>query len=121
MNERPTPAEEMEEQEYALLKRDRREDAEQRKAAAEADARASTVQEVGQTESIRPKVALHTDRLSEQHEPTPADEMEAEEQELVIENSVDDVLTYAQKPLSDAEIEAQALTRPDEIKPKPEA
>lgn len=48
----------------------------------------------------------------------PAQEMEAEERELVITNSVEDLQEYADKPLSDAEIEAQRLHL-DEIKPTP--
>ncbi|MCP2041550.1 hypothetical protein L1281_002157 [Neisseria sp. HSC-16F19] len=50
---------------------------------------------------------------------TPAEEMEAEERELVIEDSVDDLLTYADRELSDAEIEKKRLHLED-IKPKPE-
>ncbi|XXQ68087.1 hypothetical protein ACKLNO_10885 [Neisseriaceae bacterium B1] len=49
---------------------------------------------------------------------SPAQEMEAEERELVITNSVEDLQEYADKPLSDAEIEAQRLHL-DEIKPTP--
>ncbi len=50
---------------------------------------------------------------------TPAAEMEAEERELVIENSVDDLVTYSDRPLSDSEIEQERLHLED-IKPKPE-
>ena len=50
---------------------------------------------------------------------TPAAEMEAEERELVIENSVEELQEHAGKPLSDAEIEAQRLHLND-IKPQPE-
>ncbi|MDO5069158.1 MAG: hypothetical protein Q4D78_03005 [Neisseria zoodegmatis] len=50
---------------------------------------------------------------------TPAEEMEAEERELVIENSVDDLVTYADHPLSDHEIENKRLHLED-IKPEPE-
>lgn len=50
---------------------------------------------------------------------TPAAEMEAEERELVIENSVEELQEYAGEPLSDAEIEAQRLHLND-IKPQPE-
>ena len=54
------------------------------------------------------------------HDLTPAEEMEAEERELIIEDSVDDLLTYAQRSLSDAEIERKRLHLED-IKPEPEA
>ncbi|WP_274571692.1 hypothetical protein V6667_09160 [Neisseria leonii] len=50
---------------------------------------------------------------------TPAAGMEAEERELVIENSVDDLVTYADRPLSDREIEAERLHLHD-IKPQSE-
>ena len=50
---------------------------------------------------------------------TPAAEMEAEERELVIEDSVDDLITYADHKLSDNEIEAQRLHLED-IVPDPE-
>lgn len=50
---------------------------------------------------------------------TPAAAMEAEERELVIENSVDDLLTYADHELNDCEIETQRLHL-GEITPKPE-
>lgn len=50
---------------------------------------------------------------------TPAGEMEAEERELVIEDSVDDLEEYSDKPLTDTEIEAQRLHLKD-IKPTPE-
>ena len=48
---------------------------------------------------------------------TPAAEMEAEERELVIENSVDELVTYTDGELSDGEIEKQRLHLSD-IKPK---
>lgn len=51
---------------------------------------------------------------------TPAEEMEAEERELVIEDSVDDLVTYADHPLSDAEIEQERLHLED-IEPEPHA
>ncbi|MDO4693006.1 MAG: hypothetical protein Q4A62_00035 [Eikenella sp.] len=51
---------------------------------------------------------------------TPAAEMEAEERELVIDDSVADLMDYADRPLSDAEIEAERLHLSD-IKPRPEA
>lgn len=50
---------------------------------------------------------------------TPAAEMEAEERELVIEDSVDDLITYADHPLSDGEIEARRLHL-DDITPQAE-
>ncbi|EGZ44562.1 MULTISPECIES: hypothetical protein [Neisseria] len=50
---------------------------------------------------------------------TPAAEMEAEERELVIENSVEELQEHADHPLTDAEIEAKRLHLND-IKPKPE-
>lgn len=49
---------------------------------------------------------------------TPAAEMEAEERELVIDNSVDDLREYSDKPLNDKEIEAERLHLSD-IKPRP--
>ena len=48
---------------------------------------------------------------------TPAAEMEAEERELVIENSVDELVTYTDGELCDGEIEKQRLHLSD-IKPK---
>lgn len=45
--------------------------------------------------------------------------MEAEERELVIDDSVDDLVTYADHPLSDREIENKRLHLED-IKPEPE-
>lgn len=50
---------------------------------------------------------------------TPAAEMEAEERELVIENSVDELVTYSDGELSDREIENQRLHLSD-IKPTAE-
>lgn len=50
---------------------------------------------------------------------TPAAEMEAEERELVIEESVDSAIRYAEKPLSDDEVMARSLSE-EEIKPEPE-
>lgn len=50
---------------------------------------------------------------------TPAAEMEAEERELIIDDSVADLIEYADGPISDAEIEAERLHLSD-IKPKPE-
>lgn len=47
---------------------------------------------------------------------SPAAEMEAEERELVIEDSVDSAIRYAEKPLSDAQIEARSLSE-EEIVP----
>lgn len=44
---------------------------------------------------------------------SPAAEMEAEERELVIEDSVDTAVLYAEKPLSDAEIERRSLSEED--------
>lgn len=49
----------------------------------------------------------------------PAAEMEAEERELVIENSVEELIEYADEPLTDEEIEQERLHLSD-IKPKPE-
>lgn len=50
---------------------------------------------------------------------SPAAEMEAEERELVIENSVEELIEYADKPLTDAEIEQERLHLSD-IKPQSE-
>lgn len=50
---------------------------------------------------------------------TPAQEMEAEERELVITDSVKDLQEYAPEPLSDEEIEAARLHLQD-IKPQAE-
>lgn len=50
---------------------------------------------------------------------TLAQMMEAEERELVIENSVEDLEAYADKPLSDEEINAKRLHLED-IQPEPE-
>lgn len=75
-------------------------------------AQVEVVHNEAQNDDVQPKVELNTDEISKCHAFTPADEMEAEERELVIEDSVDNVRTYAQQPLSDAEIREQALTDP---------
>ncbi len=111
----PTSAQVMEAQESALVKQERC-DAYLDRQVAPAEAMPVSVPE---QPAIHPDVQLNTDEISECHEPTTADEMEAEERELVIEDSVDDVRTYAQKPLSDEEIRQQALTRLDQIDPNP--
>ncbi|MDO5058558.1 MAG: hypothetical protein Q4D82_01290 [Neisseria sp.] len=50
---------------------------------------------------------------------TPAAEMEAEERELIIEDSVDDLRTYADHELTDCEIEEERLHEED-LKPRAE-
>lgn len=50
---------------------------------------------------------------------TPAEEMEAEERELIIEDSVDSLIRYSEQPLSDATIEAERLHIED-ILPEPQ-
>lgn len=60
-----------------------------------------------------------SDNNESTHDLTPAERMEAQEREQVIEDSVDDLQTFAGRPLSDAEIEAQRLHLRD-IKPKPD-
>ena len=114
-----TPAQQMEAEEKALVQDDRCHNYLNKQAiqAEQQDISTAPVQQQGR---IAPNVLLNTDDLSQCHAPTSADEMEAEERELVIENSVDDALTYAQKPLSDAEIRARAITRESEIRPNPE-
>ncbi|WP_037586381.1 hypothetical protein [Stenoxybacter acetivorans] len=67
--------------------------------------------------AIYPKAELHTDDLSTCHEPTTADEMESEERDLVIADSVEAVRTFADKPLSDEEIRRRALTNEKSIHP----
>ena len=114
-----TPATQMEAEERALVQDDRCDDylARQAAVAEQQDAPATPLQPQDQ---IQPQVTVNTRHLSTSHAPTSADEMEAEERELVIENSVDDVLTYAQQPLSDEEIRARALTREADIRPQAE-
>lgn len=58
-----------------------------------------------------------SENLDSTYDVSPAAEMEAEERELVIEDSVDDLRTYAQHELSDAEIEKKRLHLKD-IVPK---
>ena len=114
-----TTACQMEAEERALVQDNRCDDylARQAVVAEQQDAPATPLQPQDQ---IQPQVTVNTRHLSTCHAPTSADEMEAEERELVIENSVDDVLTYAQQPLSDAEIRARALTREADIRPQAE-
>lgn len=115
-----TPAQLMEAEEQSLVRQERCDDflelqaIEREQTAAEAEAEQMEAQS-----PIRPDVVLNTEQISECHEPTSADEMEAEERDLVIEDSVDDTLTYAQKPLSDEEIRQKALTRLEQIDPHP--
>ncbi|UOO82488.1 hypothetical protein LVJ83_03195 [Uruburuella testudinis] len=119
-NSNPTPAQLMESQEHDAVKQERCDDYLERKATEAEQAQAAPAPVVGQSAAdIQPKVEVNTDQISECHEPTSADEMEAEERELVIEGSVDDTLTYAQKPLSDEEVREKSLTRLDQIDPYP--
>ena len=116
----PTSAQVMESQECDAVIQERCDDYLHREAAQAEQAQAGSVAAGEQKLSaIRPQVELNTDQISECHEPTPAAEMEAEERELVIEDSVDEVITYAQKPLSDEEIRREALTRLDQLDPYP--
>ncbi|UOO89879.1 cation:proton antiporter [Vitreoscilla massiliensis] len=69
-----------------------------------------------QQKAAMPKVTLNTDDLSADVD-TPASEMEAQEREVVIDASVSEVMSQADKTLSDAEIEALALSE-DKIKPQ---
>ncbi len=114
-----TPAQLMEAEESALVKDERCEDKLERDAVEAEQAQVEVVHNEAQNDDVQPKVELNTDEISECHAFTPADEMEAEERELVIEDSVDNVRTYAQQPLSDAEIREQALTDPEQIHPHP--
>ena len=119
-NERmPTPAQLMEAEEDALVKQERCDNFLERNAVEAEQAQAQAVPAAEQGGDIQPKVALNTDDISVCHAFTHADEMEAEERERVIEDSVDDVRTYADKPLSDEEIRAQAVTQPEQIHPNP--
>ena len=102
-----TPATQMEAEERALVQDDRCDDYLARQAAV-AEQQDAPATPLPPQDTIRPQVTVNTESLSACHAPTSADEMEAEERELVIENSVDDVLTYAQQPLSDEEIRARA-------------
>ncbi|MDO5638459.1 MAG: hypothetical protein Q4G28_01150 [Neisseria sp.] len=119
-NRMPDPAQLMEAEESALVSQERCDDFLERRAVAaeqaEAEAEAAPLAEQA---AIQPQVEVNTDDISECHAFTPADEMEAEERELVIEDSVDDVRTYAQQPLSDEEIRARAITQPEQIHPNP--
>ena len=114
-----TPATQMEAEERALVQDDRCDDYLARQAAV-AEQQDAPATPLPPQDTIRPQVTVNTESLSACHAPTSADEMEAEERELVIENSVDDVLTYAQQPLSDEEIRARALTREADIRPQAE-
>ena len=114
-----TPATQMEAEERALVQDDRCDDYLARQAAV-AEQQDAPATPLPPQDTIRPQVTVNTESLSACHAPTSADEMEAEERELVIENSVDDALTYAQKRISDAEIRARAITRESEIRPNPE-
>ena len=64
------------------------------------------------------KQAIHQEEAGNQDSTfdlTPAAEMEAEERELVIENSVDNTIRDAESPLSDTEIERRSLSEEDII------
>ena len=114
-----TPATQVEAEERALVQDDRC-DVYLARQAAVAEQQDAPATPLPPQDTIRPQVTVNTESLSACHAPTSADEMEAEERELVIENSVDDVLTYAQQPLSDEEIRARALTREADIRPQAE-
>ena len=114
-----TPATQMEAEERALVQDDRCDDYLARQAAV-AEQQDAPATPLPPQDTIRPQVTVNTESLSACHAPTSADELEAEERDLVIENSVDDVLTYAQQPLSDEEIRARALTREADIRPQAE-
>lgn len=116
-----TPADTMEAEEKALVKDERTENKRERAAATQEHDIAKAADKPNMTPQppIQPQVALHTDEISECHEPTTADEMEAEERDLVIKDSVDDVLTYTNQPLSDEIIRKKALTEEAQIDPSP--
>ena len=63
-----------------------------------------------------PKVTLNTDHITQDVD-TPASEMEAQEREAIIDDSVAEMMSQQQQRLSDAEIEALALSE-DKIKPQ---
>ena len=91
-NERmPTPAQLMEAEEYALVKQERCDNFLERNAVEAEQAQAQAVPAAEQGGDIQ----------------------------RVIEDSVHDVRTYADKPLSDEEIRAQAVTQPEQIHPNP--
>ena len=75
--------------------------------------------QTNQGKEIHPKVEGNDKINQDLVDVTPAEEMESEERDLVVENSVDDTLTYAEKPLSDAEIRRRSLDE-EEIKPEAE-
>lgn len=75
--------------------------------------------QTNQGKEIHPKVEVNDKINQDLVDVTPAEEMESEERDLVVENSVDDTLTYAEKPLSDAEIRRRSLDE-EEIKPEAE-
>lgn len=118
-NRMPTPAQLMEAEEQALVKQERCDNFLARNAVEAEQAQVQAVPAANQGGEIRPQVALNTDDISVCHAFTPADEMEAEERERVIEDSVDDVRTYADQALSDEEIRARAITQPEQIHPNP--
>lgn len=113
------PAATMEAEEQALVKEERVDEAAALAAERHDEAIAEVVDKPNMAKQgdIHPQVALHTDQLAEQPEATPAAEMEAEERDLVIENSVDDVRTFAESPVSDQTIRQQALTKEAQILP----
>lgn len=75
--------------------------------------------QTNQGKEIHPKVEVNDKINQDLVDVTPAEEMESEERDLVVENSVDDTLTYAEKPLSDTEIRRRSLDE-EEIKPEAE-
>ena len=75
--------------------------------------------QTNQGKEIHPKVEVNDKINQDLVDVTPAEDMESEERDLVVENSVDDTLTYAEKPLSDAEIRRRSLDE-EEIKPEAE-
>ena len=81
----PTHAQVMESQECDAVIQERCDDYLHREAAQAEQAQAGSVAAGEQDfDAIKPQVELNTDQISECHEPTTADEMEAEERELVM-------------------------------------
>lgn len=116
------PAATMEAEECALVKEEQVDDA-TALAAIEHEAAISEVADrpnMSAQGDIHPEVSLRTNQLAESRQATPAAEMESEERDLVIENSVDDVRSFARHSLNDQEIRQRALTKETQITPKPQ-
>lgn len=79
----------------------------------------ANIPESAQQQMLEPNVTVNTSQVTLDQD-TPAAEMEAQEREQTVMESVEEVIEHADKPLSDEKIKQQALTE-DDIKPESKA